>query len=113
MAPKKGVINNPHGRPKGVPNRNTADLRLWVDMVVKKNCKQFESDLMKLEPRDRLIILERLMQYTIPKQQSISAEAKIQAEYASLENLLSNAPEEAIREITARIMTLNQTSKKI
>ena len=71
-----------------------------------------EKDLDKLEPKDRLIILERLLQYSIPKQQSISVEAQIQAEYDALEKLLNNAPTEAINELTERLMKLNQLNKK-
>ncbi|MDR2085777.1 MAG: hypothetical protein LBP72_01240 [Dysgonamonadaceae bacterium] len=44
----------------------------------------------QLEAKERLMIFERLMQYTLPKQQSISIEAQIQAEYGTLEKLLSN-----------------------
>ena len=100
------------GRQSGTPNKVTSDLRQWVDELIEKNLNKIESDLKKLEPKDRLIILEKLMQYSIPKQQSISVEAKIQAEYASLEKLLSNAPDEAIDEITDRIMKLNQLNKQ-
>jgi hypothetical protein len=100
------------GRAKGTPNKVTADLRAWVECLINKNLSKMEKDLKKLEPKDRLVILERLMQYTIPKQQSISVEAQIQAEYASLEKLLSNAPDEVIKEITERVMKLNQLNSK-
>ena len=100
------------GRTSGTPNRVTADLRTWVDDLLNKNLSRMEKDLKQLEPKDRLIILERLMQYTIPKQQSISVEAQIQAEYASLEKLLGNAPDEAINELTERIIKLNQLNKQ-
>jgi sulfur relay (sulfurtransferase) DsrF/TusC family protein len=86
-------------------------LRAWVEYLINKNLSKMEKDLKKLEPKDRLVILERLMQYTIPKQQSISVEAQIQAEYASLEKLLSNA-DEVIKEITERVIRLNQLNSK-
>jgi hypothetical protein len=69
-------------------------------------------DLKQLEPKERLMIFERLMQYTLPKQQSISVEAQIQAEYGALEKLLSNAPDEAIKAITERVIRLNQLNKQ-
>ena len=71
---EKGKTNNPNGRPKGTPNRITADMRDWLSAVIDKNRKQMEKDLKRLEPKDRLQILEKMMQYVIPKQQAVSAE---------------------------------------
>ena len=65
----KGKTNNPNGRPKGVPNKVTASLRTFVAEILNKNKRQINKDLKALQPKDRLIILERLMQYVIPKQQ--------------------------------------------
>jgi hypothetical protein len=112
MGLKKGQTGNPNGRPKGTPNKVTTDLKKWVGNLIDKNLSRMEKDLKKLEPKDRLMILEKLMQYSIPKQQSISVEAQIQAEYGALEKLLSNAPEEAIKEITERIIALNNLNKQ-
>lgn len=100
---KKGKTNNPNGRPKGKPNKVTAELKDWINQIISDNKNQVVDDLKKLEPKDRLQILERLMQYVVPKQQSISVEAQIQAEYTELEKLLSNAPEAAIDKILERI----------
>lgn len=65
----KGKTNNPNGRPKGVPNKMTASLRTFVAEIISKNKRQINKDLKALSPKDRLIIIERLMQYVIPKQQ--------------------------------------------
>ena len=65
----KGKTNNPNGRPKGVPNKVTASLRTFVAEILNKNKRQISKDLKALQPKDRLIILEMLMQYVIPKQQ--------------------------------------------
>jgi len=110
MAAQKGHKKS-GGRGKGTPNKATADLRQWVDMLVKSNISQFEADLKKIEPAQRLNILEKLLQYCLPKQQSITVEAQIQAEYASLEKLLTAAPEDAINEITERLIRLNQLNR--
>jgi len=111
MSRKKGEQKT-GGRVSGTPNKVTSEMKTWLSGLIDKNRRQIERDLKLLEPKDRLLILERLMQYAIPKQQSISIEAQIQAEYASLEILLSNAPIEAINEITERIMKLNQLNKQ-
>ena len=71
---EKGKTNNPNGRPKGTPNKITQDMRVWLSAVIDKNRKQMEKDLKRLEPKDRLQILEKLMQYVIPKQQAVSAD---------------------------------------
>ena len=49
-------------------------MRGWLTAIIDKNRKQMEKDLKKLEPKDRLQILEKLMQYVVPKQQAVSAE---------------------------------------
>ncbi|MCD8301527.1 MAG: hypothetical protein LUC44_00745 [Prevotellaceae bacterium] len=58
------------GRAKGTPNKVTSTLREWVSSLIDKNRRQIERDLKELEPKDRLQMLEKLMQYVLPKQQS-------------------------------------------
>ena len=71
---EKGHTNNPNGRPKGKPNKVTQEVRAWLSTVIDKNRKQMEKDLKALEPKDRLQILEKLMQYVVPKQQTTAVE---------------------------------------
>lgn len=71
---EKGKTNNPNGRPKGKPNKITQDVRQWLSTVIDKNRRQIERDLKALEPKDRLQMLEKLMQYVIPKQQATTVE---------------------------------------
>ena len=71
---EKGKTNNPNGRPKGTPNKITQDMRQWLSTVIDKNRRQIERDLKALEPKERLQMLEKLMQYVIPKQQAVKAE---------------------------------------
>ena len=61
------------GRAKGTPNRVTATAKEWLTALIDKNRRQIERDLKQLEPKERLHILEKLMQYVIPKQQAVSA----------------------------------------
>ena len=112
MPQPKGKTGNPAGRPKGTPNRITSDMKTWIQNMIDGNRRKFEADLKKLDPKDRLVILERLMAYVIPKQQSITVEAQIMAEYEQLEKLLMNAPESAIDEIEKRIEKLQNHGQK-
>jgi hypothetical protein len=108
MAPKKGQTNNPKGRPKGTPNKVTSSLRDWIIELIDGNRNEVEKDLKKMEPKDRLIILERLIQYVVPKQQSFSIEAQIQAEYEQLKKLLEAAPDEVVERLAKRINELKK-----
>ena len=74
---EKGKTNNPNGRPKGTPNKITQDMRQWLSTVIDKNRRQIERDLKALEPKERLQMLEKLMQYVIPKQQAVKAEVDL------------------------------------
>ncbi|HJB84741.1 MAG TPA: hypothetical protein IAA13_04455 [Candidatus Alistipes merdigallinarum] len=65
------------GRAKGTPNRITASVKAWIFQVIDKNRLQMEKDIEALEPKERLQVLEKLMQYVIPKQQAVSANLDI------------------------------------
>ncbi|MDR2475707.1 MAG: hypothetical protein LBD45_07595 [Bacteroidales bacterium] len=75
MAQKKGKTGNPYGRPKGTPNKVTTDLRQWVKSLIENNQELLEKDLASLEPKERWQIIEKLMQYIIPKKQQEDKES--------------------------------------
>ena len=56
------------GRAAGTPNKISGTLKGWLTSLIDKNREQIEKDLQNLEPKERLQIIERLMQYVIPKQ---------------------------------------------
>jgi len=66
------------GRCIGTPNKVTMDLRSWIKMLIDENMPQLEADLQALEPKERWGIIEKLLNYALPKMQSI--EAKVAAE---------------------------------
>jgi len=65
------------GRQSGTPNKVTASVKEWLSTLIDKNRKQIEKDIKQLESKERLQILEKFMQYVIPKQQAMKAEIDI------------------------------------
>lgn len=64
---EKRKTNNPNGRPKGTPNKITTDLREFIRLLLSDNLEQLRADFEQLEGKDRLIIMERLLSYVLPK----------------------------------------------
>ncbi|WP_303912043.1 hypothetical protein [Bacteroides mediterraneensis] len=56
------------GRAAGTPNKVSGTLKEWLTSLIDKNRDQMEKDLQDLEPKERLQMIEKLMQYVIPKQ---------------------------------------------
>lgn len=56
------------GRAAGTPNKVSGTLKEWITSLIDKNRNQIEKDLQELEPKERLQMIEKLMQYVIPKQ---------------------------------------------
>ena len=63
------------GRAAGTPNKVTADLRSAIKKIIEDNIEQVSQDIAKLSPKDRVAVLEKLMQYVIPKIQAVEFDA--------------------------------------
>ena len=98
------------GRKAGTPNKVTGTVKEWIASIIDGNRKQFEDDLKKLEPGERVRVISNLLQYVTPKMQSISPAEMLEAEYRKLEELLESAPDEAIDEIVERVKRLKDGS---
>lgn len=68
----KGQSGNKAGKPKGAVNKNTAGLRNWITGFIDENKEKIKEDWLKLDPKDRLIMFERLLKYTLPTLQATS-----------------------------------------
>ncbi len=72
----KGYTNNPNGRPKGVPNKATTDLRQWITNFLEENREQIQQDWKSLQPKDRIVLFEKLLKYALPTLQSVQVETE-------------------------------------
>ena len=62
----KGISGNPSGRPKGKKNRGTEEMRSIIRKFISGNIDQVQSDFTSLDPKDRLILFERLLRHVLP-----------------------------------------------
>lgn len=74
MGLKKGTTNNPKGRPKGVPNKTTKEIREAINLILSCNIEKLQTDIDSLEPKDRLKVICDLLPFAVPKLQTIQAD---------------------------------------
>jgi hypothetical protein len=94
MAQPKGKTGNPNGRPKGSPNKVTSSVKMWISQLIDDNRAQLEKDIKQLEPKDRILVLEKLMQYVIPKMQTVEAKVDLNdLSDAQIDRIINNINE--------------------
>ena len=60
------------GRKQGSPNKITISLREWVNSFIDDNREQIKADWKALEPKDRIVMFEKLLKYSLPTLQATS-----------------------------------------
>lgn len=93
MAFKKGQSGNPKGRPRGAKNKATNELREWVERLINDNLDTIANDIKELDPNDRVKFFLALLNYTLPKQQSVKAEINDEREQIVIANLSAESRE--------------------
>lgn len=93
MAFKKGQSGNPKGRPRGARNKATNELREWVERFINDNLDTIANDIKKLDPNERVKFFLALLNYTLPKQQSVKAEINDEREQIVIANLSAESRE--------------------
>lgn len=59
------------GRGQGTPNLITKELRERINDFLNENWEQIEKDFKTLEPEKRVMLFEKLLQFTLPRLQTI------------------------------------------
>lgn len=66
---QNGISNNPRGRPKGAIDRMTLQVKQTIVQFVNDNIEGIQDDFDTLDPKDKLIFIEKMLGYVIPRQQ--------------------------------------------
>jgi hypothetical protein len=73
--PKIGAVNNPNGRPKGVPNKVTKEVREVLRLACSGTIEDLPALLAQIEnPKDKIDALTKLLPYFAGKLQNITIE---------------------------------------
>ena len=75
MPHRKGHTNNPNGRPIGTNNKSTAHFRQWIGEFLDGQRPQIVKDWQTLEPKDRILMFEKLMRFVLPTLQSTTLQS--------------------------------------
>ena len=76
---KEGQSGNLKGRPKGAKNKTGGDLREMISDFLKDQFPVIVEDFKKLKPREKAKIYGDLLQYGLPRLQSISMETQLES----------------------------------
>lgn len=81
------------GRVAGTPNKTTSTVRSAISKMLDKyfNSDEFEEDLKKLKPKERVEAMEKFAAYVAPKLQSTTLDATIEAKKTIEDKLVTLA----------------------
>lgn len=79
------------GRRKGTPNRSTAAIRAALALIVANELQRLPGTLDKLDPKDRLDVLLRLLTFLCPRISQIAWTDALDAEVRGPEGVLTRA----------------------
>ena len=59
------------GRPKGIPNKTTTEIKEAFQMLLEDNLPTLQRDISSLEPKERVKFMLELANFIIPKMKSV------------------------------------------
>ena len=62
---------NNSGRPKGIPNKTTTEIREAFSELLQGNLEQLKVDIASLEPASRVKLLLDMAQFVVPKLRNV------------------------------------------
>ena len=74
----KGMTGNPEGRPKGTQNKINKQLRETIGDFLQDNFQKIAADFETLQPKDRAKLYCDLLQYGLPRLQSVQLETDLE-----------------------------------
>lgn len=77
---KRGISGNPAGRPQGATNKTTEELRNTIQSFIENNIQLMQENFDLLEAKDKLLFIEKMLNYTLPRMQATQLDAKINDE---------------------------------
>ena len=70
---KKGQSGNPTGRPKGIPNKTTSEVREMLTRAITGELENLQQTLAGMEPEQRLNTIAKFLPFFMLKLQAIQA----------------------------------------
>jgi len=74
---RKGKTNNPNGRKPGVANKVTTNIKAGIDAFLQSNWGSVQKEFNKLDSKDKLEFILKLMRYSVPTLQATAIQAEI------------------------------------
>ena len=74
------------GRPVGSKNKATAPIRERISEFLNNNWSVVERDFKSLSPKDRLLFVSKILDYAVPKMQSVDVKSHTADTLSELSN---------------------------